>query len=75
MRVDRGDGAIAQAHEIIPVAERLGLVRMLDYRVLELVVNELAAAPALTASVNVSPASAVDESHDIVNPCALWVYG
>jgi diguanylate cyclase (GGDEF)-like protein len=60
MRVHRADGGIAQANEIIPVAERLGLVRMLDYRVLELVVGELAAAPALQASVNVSPASTVD---------------
>jgi diguanylate cyclase (GGDEF)-like protein len=60
MRVFHSDGAIAHADEIIPVAERLGLVRMLDYRVLELVVNELAAAPGLTASVNVSPASTVD---------------
>jgi hypothetical protein len=34
--------------------------RMLDYRVLELAVNEMAAAPDLTASVNVSPASTVD---------------
>jgi diguanylate cyclase (GGDEF)-like protein len=60
MRVYRADGGIAQANEIIPVAERIGLVRMLDYRVLELVVNELAAAPELQASVNVSPASTVD---------------
>jgi diguanylate cyclase (GGDEF)-like protein len=60
MRVHRADGGIAHASEIIPVAERIGLVRMLDHRVLELVVNELAAAPALNASVNVSPASAVD---------------
>jgi diguanylate cyclase (GGDEF)-like protein len=60
MRVYRADGAIAHANEIIPVAERVGLMRMLDYRVLELVVAELAAAPALTASVNVSPASTVD---------------
>jgi len=60
MRVYRADGTIAHANEIIPVAERVGLVRMLDYRVLELVVAELAAAPALQASVNVSPASAVD---------------
>ena len=60
MRVHRSDGAIAHANEIIPVAEQLGLVRMLDYRVLELVVAELAAAPTLTASVNVSPASTVD---------------
>jgi diguanylate cyclase (GGDEF)-like protein len=60
MRVNRADGTACVAHEIIPVAERLGLVRMLDYRVLELVVEELAATPELTASVNVSPASAID---------------
>ncbi len=60
MRVSRSDGTICHANEIIPVAERLGLVRMLDYRVLELVVGELAAEPALNASVNVSPASAMD---------------
>jgi len=60
MRVYRSDGEIAHAGEIIPVAERVGLIRMLDYRVLELVVAELAAAPALCTSVNVSPASAVD---------------
>ena len=60
MRVHRHDGRIAQANEIIPVAERIGLVRMLDHRVLELVVQELAAAPDFHASVNVSPASTVD---------------
>jgi EAL domain-containing protein (putative c-di-GMP-specific phosphodiesterase class I) len=60
MRVYRADGAIAHANEIIPVAEQVGLVRMLDYRVLELVVGELADAPTLKASVNVSPASTVD---------------
>ena len=60
MRVYRPDGGIAHANEIIPVAERVGLVRMLDFRVLELVINELAVAPALTASVNVSPASTID---------------
>ena len=60
MRVNRNDGTACHANEIIPVAERLGLVRMLDYRVLELAVAELASAPTLTASVNVSPASAID---------------
>ncbi len=60
IRVHRPDGRLAHAREIIPVAERVGLMRMLDYRVLELVVGELAAAPDLTASVNVSPASTVD---------------
>ncbi len=60
IRVHRPDGRIAHANEIVPVAERVGLMRMLDYRVLELVVNELSTAPGLTASVNVSPASTVD---------------
>ncbi len=60
MRVNRRDGSIAHANEIIPVAERVGLVRMLDHRVLELVVKELAEAPHLRASVNVSAASTID---------------
>ena len=60
MRASRADGHVFNASEVIPVAERLGLVRMLDYRMLELVVKELADAPALTASVNVSPVSTVD---------------
>ena len=41
MRVHRADGRIAHANEIIPVAERVGLMRMLDYRVLELVVERI----------------------------------
>jgi diguanylate cyclase (GGDEF)-like protein len=60
MRVQRPDGTMAYANEIIPVAERVGLVRMLDHRVLELVIGELSAARALKASVNVSPASTTD---------------
>jgi diguanylate cyclase (GGDEF)-like protein len=60
MRVSRSDGTVCHANEIVPVAERLGLVRMLDFRVLEMVVAELAASSAFTASVNVSPASTVD---------------
>jgi diguanylate cyclase (GGDEF)-like protein len=60
MRVARADGGIANASEIIPVAERVGLVRLLDHRVLEMVVQELKAAPQLNASVNVSSASTTD---------------
>ena len=60
MRVRRIDGSLLGANDMVPVAERLGLVRPLDHRVLELVVDELAAAPALEASVNVSPASTTD---------------
>jgi diguanylate cyclase (GGDEF)-like protein len=59
MRVRRADGGIEVAASIIPVAERLGLVRLLDNRVLELVVGELVQNPSLCLSLNVSPASTV----------------
>jgi diguanylate cyclase (GGDEF)-like protein len=60
MRVYRSDGSLLGASEIVPVAERLGLVRLLDHRVLELVIEEIAAAPSLQASVNASPGSTTD---------------
>jgi diguanylate cyclase (GGDEF)-like protein len=60
MRIRRADGSFLGASEIVPVAERLGLVRLLDHRVLELAVDEMVAAPALRASLNVSPASTID---------------
>jgi diguanylate cyclase (GGDEF)-like protein len=60
MRIRRSDGGLIAANEIVPVAERLGLVRLLDFRVLELVVDEMAAAPTLQTSFNVSPASTTD---------------
>jgi diguanylate cyclase (GGDEF)-like protein len=60
MRIRRADGSMVAANDIVPVAERLGLVRLLDFRVLELVVDEMIAAPALQTSFNVSPASTTD---------------
>jgi diguanylate cyclase (GGDEF)-like protein len=60
MRIRRADGTLASAGTIIPIAERLGLVRLIDHRVLELVMAELAAAPSLRLSVNVSPESTID---------------
>jgi diguanylate cyclase (GGDEF)-like protein len=60
MRIRRTDGSLIAANDIVPVAERLGLVRLLDHRVLELVVEEMLAAPSLQASLNVSPASTTD---------------
>jgi diguanylate cyclase (GGDEF)-like protein len=60
MRIRRADGTLVNAGDIVPVAERLGLVRLLDHRVLELVVDEMIAAPELRASLNVSPASTTD---------------
>jgi diguanylate cyclase (GGDEF)-like protein len=60
MRIRRTDGSLVAANDIVPVAERLGLVRLLDHRVLELVVDEMIAAPSLRASLNVSAASTTD---------------
>jgi EAL domain-containing protein (putative c-di-GMP-specific phosphodiesterase class I) len=60
MRIGRADGSIVAAGEVIPIAERLGLVRMVDHRVLELLVSEMAAVPELRASLNVSPTSTAD---------------
>jgi diguanylate cyclase (GGDEF)-like protein len=60
MRLRCSDGRLLPMNEVVPLAERLGLVRMLDHRVLELVLEELVAAPAFRASVNVSADSTVD---------------
>lgn len=60
MRIRRADGTLAAAGTVIPVAERLGLVRLIDHRVLGLVTEQLAGTPALRASLNVSPASIGD---------------
>jgi EAL domain-containing protein (putative c-di-GMP-specific phosphodiesterase class I) len=60
MRVKRADGSLLAVNELVPLAERLGLVRLLDHRVLELALEQLIAAPDFRASVNVSAASTVD---------------
>ncbi len=60
MRLRRADGSLLAVNEIVPLAERLGLVRLLDHRVLELVLEELVKSPELKASLNVSAASTVD---------------
>jgi diguanylate cyclase (GGDEF)-like protein len=60
LRIKRADGTPLPAHDVVPVAERLGLVRLLDHRVLQLVLDELVAHPDFRASVNVSAASTTD---------------
>jgi EAL domain-containing protein (putative c-di-GMP-specific phosphodiesterase class I) len=60
MRVRRTDGTLLAVNEVVPAAERLGLLRLLDHRVLELALAELVNAPELKASLNVSAASTVD---------------
>ncbi len=60
IRMKRDDGRMLLAPDIVPVAERLGLIRLVDHRVLELVVAELAAAPGVELSLNISPDTTMD---------------
>jgi diguanylate cyclase (GGDEF)-like protein len=60
MRIRGADGALMPADAVIPIAERVGLIRLLDRRVLELVTQELVASPAISLSLNLSPASTGD---------------
>jgi diguanylate cyclase (GGDEF)-like protein len=60
MRIRRPDGGVITAGEVIPLAERLGLVRLIDHRMLELVVAEFLTCPKLKLSLNVSAASTID---------------
>ncbi len=60
VRMQQGDGRVLLAPDIVPVAERLGLIRMVDHRVLELVVAELAQSPGVELSLNISPETTMD---------------
>ncbi|MDD2867624.1 bifunctional diguanylate cyclase/phosphodiesterase [Neomegalonema sp.] len=60
IRMRDPSGRISAAADFMPVAEQLGLVRMLDRRVLELAFATLRDVPNLRLSINVSPQSALD---------------
>ena len=60
VRMEQHDGQVLLAPDIVPVAERLGLIRLVDHRVLELVVAELAASPDVQLSLNISPDTTMD---------------
>ena len=60
VRMRQEDGEYSLSPDIVPVAEKLGLIRLVDHRVLELVVVELADAPDARLSLNISPATTMD---------------
>ncbi|MCF2521580.1 bifunctional diguanylate cyclase/phosphodiesterase [Bradyrhizobium sp. G127] len=60
VRMRQEDGEYSLSPDIVPVAEKLGLIRLVDHRVLELVVAELAAAPDVQLSLNISPGTTMD---------------
>jgi len=60
VRMEQGNGQVLLAPDIVPVAERLGLIRLVDHRILELVVAELVASPGVQLSLNISPETTMD---------------
>jgi diguanylate cyclase (GGDEF)-like protein len=60
VRMRQDDGQLLLAPDIVPVAEKLGLIRLVDHRVLELVVAELAVSPGVQLSLNISPGTTMD---------------
>ena len=60
VRMKRPDGRIQAAHDIVPAAERLGLIHLIDHRVLELAIAELCAFPDIQLSLNISPGTTRD---------------
>ncbi|MBS0233289.1 MAG: bifunctional diguanylate cyclase/phosphodiesterase [Proteobacteria bacterium] len=54
LRMERTDGSLVSAGEFVPIAEQLGLSRLIDRRTLELTVDLLKQHRGLTLSVNVS---------------------
>jgi diguanylate cyclase (GGDEF)-like protein len=60
VRMEQDDGRALLAPDIVPVAEKLGLIRLVDHRVLELVVTELATSPNVQLSLNISPGTTTD---------------
>ncbi len=60
LRLVKPDNEIVSAGHFIPVAEQLGLVRLIDHRVLELALDALADHPAARLSLNISGMTAND---------------
>jgi EAL domain-containing protein (putative c-di-GMP-specific phosphodiesterase class I) len=54
LRTYRKDGTLASAGPMVPVAERMGLIDMIDHMVLDKIVEQLLAEPELRVSFNVS---------------------
>ncbi len=61
LRMVRKDGTLAPAGEFIPVAETLGLIRLVDRRALEMTIAQLKANPKIKLSLNVSGTNANDQ--------------
>jgi EAL domain-containing protein (putative c-di-GMP-specific phosphodiesterase class I) len=61
VRLKRADGSLVPASAIVPISEKLGIVRLIDHRVLELAIEELVAHPQARCTINLSAATASDQ--------------
>lgn len=60
IRLQRTDGSVMTGAEVVPVAEKLGLIQLIDQRALELALADLDACPEAKVSLNVSPRTVSD---------------
>ncbi|MFA7639587.1 MAG: EAL domain-containing protein, partial [Parvibaculum sp.] len=60
VRLEQPDGSILSAGHFVPLAEKLGIIGLLDYRVMELAVEALRNNPDVTLSLNVSGRTTAD---------------
>ena len=60
LRVVKPDDVVMSAGPLIPVAEQIGLIRLIDHRVLELVFETMAESRDVTFSLNISGKTAND---------------
>ena len=60
VRMEQPDGTLVSAGHFVPVAEKLGIIGLLDYRVMELAIETLRAYPDVMLSLNVSGRTTAD---------------
>jgi diguanylate cyclase (GGDEF)-like protein len=60
MRLADENGNLILPADVLPVAEKTGLIQLIDHRILELAVQALAADPALRLAINASGATVLD---------------
>ncbi len=60
MRLADENGNLIAPADILPIAEKTGLIQLVDHRILELAVQELAADPALHLAINASGVTVLD---------------
>lgn len=61
LRLKRNDGTTIGTPAVMALAEKLGLVRLIDKQILDLSVKDMAQSPSLKLSINVTPASTIDD--------------